>query len=152
MIHYIKGDATSPIGKGNKIIAHICNDHGGWGAGFVLALSKKWSAPEIAYRSLGFNIELGRVQYVKLGEENIVVANMIAQHDFVSKNNPVAVRYDALEKCLNDVAEKAKSENASVHMPRIGCGLAGGKWKKIEEIIDKTLIANGVDVYVYDLN
>lgn len=152
MINYVKGDATSPIGKGNKIITHICNDHGGWGAGFVLALSKKWSAPEKAYRSLGSNIQLGRVQYIKLEKENITVANMIAQHNFVSKDNPVAVRYDALEKCLNDVSEKAKLENASIHMPRIGCGLAGGKWEKVEEIINKTLVANGVDVYVYDFD
>lgn len=40
-IHYVTGDATEPIGEGEKIIAHICNDQGGWGAGFVLALSKK---------------------------------------------------------------------------------------------------------------
>ena len=35
-IHYIKGDATQPQAKGNKVIAHICNDLGGWGKGFVL--------------------------------------------------------------------------------------------------------------------
>jgi hypothetical protein len=26
-INYLKGDATSPQAKGNKIIAHICNDN-----------------------------------------------------------------------------------------------------------------------------
>lgn len=40
-ILYIKGDATAPIGSGVKVITHICNDIGGWGKGFVLALSKK---------------------------------------------------------------------------------------------------------------
>lgn len=40
-IIYLKGDATNPIAKGNKIIAHICNDAGGWGKGFVLAISRK---------------------------------------------------------------------------------------------------------------
>ncbi len=39
-IQYLKGDATSPQAKGTKIIAHICNDIGGWGKGFVLAVSK----------------------------------------------------------------------------------------------------------------
>ncbi len=42
-INYVKGDATAPIGIGNKIIVHICNDIGRWGKGFVMALSKKWS-------------------------------------------------------------------------------------------------------------
>ena len=49
-ILYIKGDATAPIGSGVKVITHICNDIGGWGKGFVLALSKKWKMPEEAYR------------------------------------------------------------------------------------------------------
>jgi hypothetical protein len=40
-IQYIAGDATAPIGDGNKIIAHVCNDIGAWGAGFVLAISKR---------------------------------------------------------------------------------------------------------------
>ena len=35
-------------------------------------------------------------------------------------------------------------------MPRIGCGLAGGKWEVIEPIILKTLSANELEVTVYD--
>jgi O-acetyl-ADP-ribose deacetylase (regulator of RNase III) len=29
MIKYTKGDATRPVGAGNKIIVHVCNDIGG---------------------------------------------------------------------------------------------------------------------------
>jgi O-acetyl-ADP-ribose deacetylase (regulator of RNase III) len=49
-ISYIKGDATNPAGQGNKIIVHICNDIGGWGKGFVMAISKRWKEPERKYR------------------------------------------------------------------------------------------------------
>ncbi|MEV6001124.1 Appr-1-p processing protein, partial [Streptomyces griseomycini] len=28
--------------KGVKVIAHVCNDIGGWGKGFVLAVSRRW--------------------------------------------------------------------------------------------------------------
>src|SRR5262249_13954931 len=49
-IQYLQGDATSPQAKGDKIIAHICNDLGGWGKGFVLAVSRRWSEPEASYR------------------------------------------------------------------------------------------------------
>jgi hypothetical protein len=35
-------------------------------------------------------------------------------------------------------------------MPRIGCGLAGGKWERIESIIVKTLCEADVPVTVYD--
>ena len=49
-ITYLQGDATQPQSKGNRIIAHVCNDLGGWGKGFVLAISKRWPEPEAEYR------------------------------------------------------------------------------------------------------
>ena len=48
------------------------------------------------------------------------------------------------------LAVAAKELGASVHMPRIGTGLAGGKWELIEPLILEKLIAAGVKVYVYD--
>jgi len=42
---FVNGDATEPVGDGNKIIVHICNDLGGRSKGFVLAISKKWAEP-----------------------------------------------------------------------------------------------------------
>jgi hypothetical protein len=48
------------------------------------------------------------------------------------------------------VADFAIDNNAAVHMPRIGCGLAGGTWDKIEPLIDENLADKGVEVTVYD--
>ncbi|MDB5329368.1 MAG: hypothetical protein JWP03_519 [Phycisphaerales bacterium] len=50
-IHYLVGDATAPQGDGPRIIAHVCNDLGRWGRGFVLALSKRWHEPEARFRA-----------------------------------------------------------------------------------------------------
>jgi O-acetyl-ADP-ribose deacetylase (regulator of RNase III) len=50
------------------------------------------------------------------------------------------------------VAVFAREHRASVAMPRIGCGLAGGTWEEIEPIIRDTLCAQGVSVTVYDLS
>jgi hypothetical protein len=33
-LQYVTGDATVVAPGGNRIIAHICNDGGGWGRGF----------------------------------------------------------------------------------------------------------------------
>lgn len=151
-IIYLKQDATKPVGEGKKIIAHICNDVGGWGRGFVLAISKRWKEPENSYRKWyreKTNFELGQVQFVTV-EDSILVANMIAQRDIKTNTKELPIRYDAAEKCLQTVAEKAKVLNASIHMPRIGCGLAGGKWEKIEPIIKQTLLEKEIEVYVYD--
>lgn len=139
-IIYLKGDATEPIGIGHKVIAHVCNDVGGWGAGFVLALSRKWKEPEIAYRNaIKERAILGDCNLVCV-EKDIFVANMIAQAGYVSRNNPVAIRYNALEICFERIIntiENSKIKDISIHMPRIGCGLAGGSWDKIEPIIKK---------------
>lgn len=154
-IIYIKGDATVPQASGIKIIAHICNDIGGWGKGFVLALSKRWDEPEVEYRlwhreRSKNNFALGEIQLVKV-EKYIFVANMIGQRGVkVSRSEGVPIRYEAVEACLAKLADEAKALEASVHMPRIGCGLAGGKWEQIEPLIAQTLLANGIDVYVYD--
>lgn len=154
-IVYLAGDATKPEVDGNKIIAHICNDVGAWGAGFVLALSKRWKEPEKDYlrwfrEGAGANFKLGQTRFVKV-EEDIWVANMIAQRGIKPVEGVPPIRYEAVEECLREVAEKAKELNASVHMPRIGCGLAGGRWDKVEPLIKSTLIEKGVPVYVYDL-
>ena len=52
-ITYQIGDATRPIGDGPKIIAHVCNDAGGWGKGFVVAVSRRW--PQSGQRYPGWN-------------------------------------------------------------------------------------------------
>lgn len=35
-------------------------------------------------------------------------------------------------------------------MPRIGCGLAGVDWSRVEPLIEETLIRNDPTVVVYD--
>lgn len=157
VINYINGDATAPIGEGNKIIAHVCNDIGAWGRGFVLALSKRWLAPEREFKQWyksGGKFALGEVIFVKV-EENTWVANMVGQHDIKRKTDkagtPPPVRYEAIGKALSKVAVFATEKKAAVHMPRIGCGVAGGTWDKVEPIIIQELITKGIPVTVYDL-
>ncbi|MDI9310021.1 MAG: macro domain-containing protein [Limnohabitans sp.] len=153
-IIYTKGDATSPQSKGIKIIAHICNDIGGWGKGFVLAISKRWENPESEYRKwhrerANNDFGLGKTQLVQ-AEKYIYVCNMVGQRGIKTGSNGVPIRYDAVEECLERLAAYAKELGASVYMPRIGCGLAGGKWEKIEPIIVEKLSENDVEVTVYD--
>lgn len=155
MVTYVKGDATKPQGDGVKIIAHVCNDKGGWGAGFVLALNKISTKPQRMYRDwysrkVHYFLPLGMTQTVYLSDE-LYVFNMVAQHGTVSKLNPQPLSYEALEIALERLADLAIEANASVHMPRIGCGLAGGDWNVVESIINRTLTLRDVGVTVYDL-
>lgn len=151
-IHYVKGDATCPKTSGTKIIAHICNDCGCWGKGFVLAISKRWKEPERSYRDWyhnGDDFTLGNIR-VAQATADIYVANMIGQKGIKSGSKGVPIRYEAVESCLEKLAEKALELKATVHMPRIGCGLAGGKWELIEPLIQIYLSEKNIEVYVYD--
>ena len=153
-IKFIKGDATQPEGNGNKIIIHCCNDIGAWGAGFVIALSNKWPEPEQYYRQWFKDKESQAVEF-KLGRaiicqvvDSIYVMNIIGQKGIANKNNQSPIVYDAIRNGVKQVKFYANLLNASVHMPRMGCGLAGGKWEEIEKIINEELC--GIQVTVYD--
>lgn len=153
-ITYIRGDATAPQGGGVKLIAHVCNDLGGWGKGFVLALSRRWPEPEAAYRRWhrersGNDFGLGAAQFVQVSPY-VWVANMVGQRGMRRGSKGVPVRYEAIDTALEAVAGRAVELGASVHMPRIGCGLAGGTWSRIEPLLERRLLSRDIAVTVYD--
>ena len=159
-IKYVKGDATYPIGEGNKLIIHCCNNLGVWGKGFVLALSKRWRKPVIEYMKwyesghhfTGGRFELGAIQTVPV-EKDIVICNMIGQNGILAKDNPKPIKYDAINSCLSEVHNLIllDEEKYTVHAPRFGSGLAGGEWDLIEKLIEVNLTEKGIPVTIYDL-
>ncbi|BDI30470.1 Appr-1-p processing protein [Capsulimonas corticalis] len=154
-ITYVIGDATDPPRDSPGIIVHVCNDIGAWGKGFVMAISKRWKQPEKEARAWfkgerTLPHELGQTQFV-LVEEALWVANLIGQQGIRRTKGVPPIRYEAVQEGLRRVAEHAQRHRAIVHMPRIGCGLAGGTWDKIEPIIEEELVSKGIPVVVYDL-
>lgn len=149
MITYVVGDATLPPTR-PAIVAHVCNDAGLWGAGFVVAVSRRWPQPEAAYRRWHRSgpLPLGALQLVEVGE-GLWVANLIGQRGVRRTGGKPPVRYGAVREALGTLAGEARQLGAAVHMPRIGCGLAGGTWSQIAPIVVETL--DGVAVTVYDL-
>jgi len=172
MIEYLTGDATKISQRDPKelrIIAHIVNSYGGWGRGFVVALSRRWHMPEERYRKWSRHKEtfkLGEIQMVPVKDEHgtIYIANMVAQDGYINDKNKLPLSYYSLSKCLKALDEwmtaydvvriglQKPEENliSSIHMPRIGCGLGGGKWSKVETIINNDLPYR--NVFVYDLS
>ena len=177
-LHYVTGDATTVSqGRGFKVIAHVCNDLGRWGKGFVMAISAKW--PEVAkeyrrwHQSGDDGFRLGAVQTVIITEQmcangtaqaaltnasgGLAVANMIGQHGIKTESGEPPVRYNAIGESLLTVGARAVElaglyRTPSVHMPRIGAGLAGGQWTEIEPLILRMLTASpNLEAYVYDL-
>jgi hypothetical protein len=161
-----EGDATEPQTTHDKevvVIPHCCNNIGAWGAGFVLALSKKWEEPEKQYRSFcernkmaGIQLPiLGKVNYAKINNF-LVVANMIGQDGTVGPDNHRPVKYWALANAMREVVGyidmiKAQTKNPVViHCPKFGCALAGGEWEFVQALIEEIWLEAGIDVVVYE--
>lgn len=152
MIHYVDGDATNPLRVApepyRRFIVHCCNDVGAWGAGFVKALSERWPLVEERYRDLD-GYDLGDVQFVMV-DDDVTVCNLIGQHGVgVGKGDVPPIRYDAIYQGLTQIEHFAFQQHATIHMPRMGSGLAGGSWRIMEAIIAK--VCKRTEVYVYDL-
>jgi hypothetical protein len=92
---------------------------------------------------------LGNVHFSSV-REDVDVASIVAQHGYGPSAQP-RVRYNALREGLSRVAAVARQKGATVHMPRIGTGQAGGSWDVVEELIRLTLSAEDLRVTVYQL-
>lgn len=154
-ITYVRGDATQPRGAGRKMILQVVNDAAfTWGGtGFALAVKRRWPAAQqdftrqvVSDRS---KLHLGSVVTCDI-DPDVTLANLVAQRGYGPSPRP-RIRYGALSDGLSRVSDMAKRLGASVHMPRIGTGQAGGAWVVVEEIIRETLTKVGVNVLVYDL-
>lgn len=153
-IEFLLGDVLSPRGSGRKIIAHIVSDATpNWGGrGVAMALKKRWPIAQDTFRHW-FNTSnrrpLGQVHFSEV-EPDVEVATMVCQRGYGPSEKP-RIRYAAAEKALAVIADRAVATGASVHMPRIGCGQAGGSWILVEELVNSALLRAGLSVTVYDV-
>ena len=154
-IQYVYGDALDPRGTGVRLICHLVPDRSYiWGgSGFAANVRRKFPKVQQEFRnwaqSGGHKLKLGNVHFA-LAANSVWIASMIAQHGYGASETP-RIRYEALERCLEQVAAKALTERASIHLPRIGTGAAGGSWELIEELVADKLPGPRTTVTVYDL-
>lgn len=173
-IKYLIGNAVEPVGDGTKIIAHIVNDTGGFGSGFVRALMEKWPkemgriSPEVRYREWYKNETTFNGKPFVLGqidtgwvENETFVCNMIAQRDYrplteqgVDLQLPNC-KLSSLLECLMRLLVQCElaindGKTVSVHCPRFGAGLGGEKWERVEKVINSVFEQTAIPVYVYD--
>lgn len=147
MIHHIQSNIF-PLPPSPWCLLHVVNDIGGWGRGFVCSLTANLPSVEYDYRRW-VQRKLGLILISRIGVNAVV--HLCAQRGIRSASNPTPIRYQSLTECLEKFNTWYGEEcsNASIIMPRIGCGLAGGKWNEVEGIITTTLPER--DVFVYSI-
>jgi Zn-dependent peptidase ImmA (M78 family)/O-acetyl-ADP-ribose deacetylase (regulator of RNase III) len=153
-IRYVHGDVTKPLGRGPRIVCQLVNDRAiRWGGGVAKRFARQNPKAEDEFSekmiALPARDRLGKVVTVPIDDE-ICLASVVAQEGYGPSLFP-RIRYRSLQEGLAQIAMVAVDKGASVHMPRIGAGAAGGEWSVIEEMIEDELVRGGVPVTVYDL-
>jgi hypothetical protein len=154
-VQYVRGSALRPRGPEPRIVVQVVNDKTpNWGGrGFAQALRGAWPKVQEDFQNWALSsrseFRLSAVRWCK-AERDLMVASLVAQQGYGDSTQP-RIRYAALRSGLVEVAREAREMKASVHMPRIGAGHAGGSWTIIEELVRTTCCESGVQVTVYDL-
>ena len=147
---YIKGDITDTE---LKYIAHGVNCQNVMGSGVAKALFIKWPKVKSNYHEFckhrsGDGL-LGRVCYVHVEcrDHQKIIANCFTQ-EFFGNDGKKYVNYAAIVECFQKLKDSFKDEVLAI--PKIGCGLAGGDWNIVEQLINDT-VGDELEIWVYEL-
>jgi len=143
-IKYINGDVLKIDPNIKILIPHVCNDIGVMGAGVAKQIANKYPIVKDQYKSLK-EYQIGTVQIVKIND-NLSIANMIAQKGLISQDNSIPLVYSSLVKCMLYIRDNVDI-SYNIHCPKFGSGLAGGNWKIIEILVDRIWSKFVVELY-----
>jgi hypothetical protein len=153
-LQYVHGNVLDPGGEGAKIVCQLVNDSARrWGGGVAAQSARRFPEAQKAFSlwfsSMPMGGRLGTV-FFNAAAPGVTLASLVAQRGYGPSDAP-RIRYSALENCLRRVAEEAIAKRATVHLPRIGIGDAGGSWAMIEGLLCDELVGRGITTTVYDL-
>jgi O-acetyl-ADP-ribose deacetylase (regulator of RNase III) len=172
MINYVDGDLIKLAREGSfDVITHGCNCLCQMGAGIAPQMANefgcndfKMEGPEyrgdinklgtIDYRILWYEDSMRWTQYPDEGGEwathCLAVVNSYTQFKYGSNHTDGVSKpldYEALTLCMRKINHQFKGKH--IGMPKIGAGLAGGDWNRIETIIKHELKDMKVTVVNY---
>ena len=154
MTEYKKGNLLD-VTEG--IIVHGANAQGVMGSGVAKAIREKYPECFATYRDEyeKFTLVLGDiVWWCKVDPagdygNDLYIANAITQ-EFYGTNRR-HVNYWAIANTFKEVFRQANVVKATVHFPKIGAGLGGGRWDIIEAIINDCDPENRVKKICWEL-
>lgn len=150
MIKLIDGDLLE---SKCTVIAHQVNCKGVMGSGVAKQIRKKYPEVYVAYNNFCAQNKdsdmLGRVQMVKT-KDGRLVANIFGQKSYGSDGKKYT-DINALRQCFNILHGHALCNDIrTIAMPyKIGCGLGGGNWEEVLEMI--YAIFEDIDVELWRL-
>lgn len=146
----IEGDLIAMALEGNfNAIAHGCNCFCTMGAGIAPQMAKAFNVDKYIFESYmleGDIDKLGRIEWVRFYLDNDNLLFPINAYTQYASNGPLD--YEALIMCLRKINKNFKGKH--IGLPQIGCGLAGGSWTLVKQIIQNELKDCDVTVVIYN--
>lgn len=131
-----------------EYIAHGVNCQDVMGSGVAKALFEKWPEVKAKYHAYCSNVpiikRLSTVEPVKVGDKTIY--NCFTQYKYGTDGKKY-VNYYAVAHCFKMLSIALHGKTIAI--PKIGCGLAGGDWKFMEQLINDT-VGDQLEIHVYD--
>ena len=133
-----------------NFIAHQTNCFCRMANGIAPQIAQAFPEAEDAdYRTKsGDTNKLGGVTYGCNEKHGVTVANLYSQYRWGTDGRKT--NYGALGRCLAQLSDDLMDVRDGVRLglPLIGCGLGGGDWKKVSELIEKHLNIFEPTIYV----
>jgi O-acetyl-ADP-ribose deacetylase (regulator of RNase III) len=165
----VEGDLIAQAKEGHyDVIVHGCNCFSTMGAGIAPQMAKAFGADKFEMELRGKDIrKLGNIDYEKIvlgknatwrlseyknndNDPELIVVNAYTQYSY-GRNHIDGVSspldYEALTLCMRKMNLLFKGKH--IGLPQIGCGLAGGNWEVVKEIIKKELKDCHVTIVIY---
>ncbi len=149
MITTVKGDL---LNAAEDAIGHGCNCFKTMGAGVAAAIRKRWPAvyqADVDYNDYDEEEKIGEFSTVKVDGKQVY--NIYTQVGYKPRNTD-HFEYDGFREGLAKVMKDMKAHGlATLALPKIGAGLAGGDWTRIETIINEVSDEANIPVTIYEL-
>jgi O-acetyl-ADP-ribose deacetylase (regulator of RNase III) len=164
----IKGDLINLAKEGRfDVIAHGCNCQGIMSAGIAKQMAQEFGAdrfPMEVRSRIGYNIsKLGNIDYYPIfrrtfKEVTTYLATALKPETreklcilincYTQFNPGKGLDLDALRLCLKKINHIFRQKH--IGLPKIGCGIAGGNWKEVKQIIKEELYSMEVTIVEYE--
>lgn len=152
--HIYKGNL---LNSSAKVIGHQVNCLGVMGAGVAKAIRDKWPEVYEAYAAycllhLHGKTLLGHA-FPAATKDGHIVMNLFGQYRVRRQAGQLVTNYDALDKAMQSTAYFMRSHDlGTIALPYgIGCGLGGGDWNVVWDIICRAFNDTGISVELWKL-
>lgn len=147
-IKFVNGDIlTFPERDGDTIICQQVNCRGVMGAGLAKQIRDKWPIVFNEYKKICGTDKLGDSQTVQVAPQ-LYVVNLFGQLNYGRDKRQT--NYAALAAAIFGAMKE--HPNATFRIPYdLGCGLAGGNWVTVLNLIEEAANAWNVNVEIWVL-